>query len=79
MGIQYKALVWSDFKKLWNESESIQDVVDKTEQSKSAASSLASRMRSRGWDMKYFNKPESNKRHDELNRDTSRKRDAEIA
>ena len=55
MTIQYRALVWSDFRDLWNSSESIEQVIEKTEQTKSAASSLASRMRKQGWDMKYFN------------------------
>ena len=55
MTIQYRALVWSDFRDLWNSSESIEQVIKKTEQTKSAASSLASRMRKQGWDMKYFN------------------------
>ena len=54
MAIRYKALVWSDFKELWNSSKSIDEVIEKTKQTRSAASSLASRMRKRGWDMKYF-------------------------
>ena len=55
MTIQYRTLVWSDFKNLWNSSKSIAEVIKKTGQTKSAASSLASRMRKQGWDMKYFN------------------------
>ena len=55
MATQYRALVWSDFKELWNNSKSIDEVIKKTKQTRSAASSLASRMRKQGWGMKYFN------------------------
>lgn len=47
-----KPQVYLDFAKLWNECESIAEVVSKTGQTKAAAATLAWRMRKSGWDLK---------------------------
>jgi len=47
-----KTQVWSEFAKIWNASNSLSEVISKTEQTKGAAACLACRMRKLGWELK---------------------------
>lgn len=46
--------VWSEFQKLWNESECVRDVALVTGQKVGAAQAFASNMRKAGWEMKVM-------------------------
>lgn len=53
---KYNNQVWSEYQETWNNANSVQEVCDATGLSKSAARTLASRMRQKGWEMQYHNK-----------------------
>lgn len=48
---EQKPQVYIEFAKIWNQSNSVQEVCDQTGQSKAAASTLASKMRKLGWQL----------------------------
>lgn len=47
-----KKVAWEEFSKIWNASQSIAEVVETTGQTKSAAATLACKMRKLGWGLK---------------------------
>lgn len=49
-----KTVVWLEFAAIWNASNSLEEVVSKTGQTKAAAANLACRMRKLDWDIKKF-------------------------